>query len=175
MLQQLTITTDLLVIALSPKAKETILDEWTWLIGMEKRPLLVTACGDVFVEDLLDGTIHFLDVSAPELSPVIETREGFELLLTEPYFVTAYLYPERVKMFRDKGLLLKKDQIYSWSIPLSLGGQISAENVDITDVDVHFFVAGQIECQIADVPVGTPISGIQIKKMPSKKSWWQFW
>lgn len=175
MLEPLSITTAPLVVRLSLEAKETVLDEWKWLVGGEKRPLLATACGDVFIEDLLEGTIHFLNVSASELSLVAETKQAFERLLTEPSFVDAYLHPERVDMLRGKGLLLKKDQIYSFSTPLSLGGQISADNIDITDVEVHFSVAGQIECQIADVPVGAPISGIKIKRMPREKRWWKFW
>lgn len=175
MLEPLSITTDLLVVRLSPEAKETVLGEWKWLVGEKTRPLLATACGDVFIENLLDGTIHFLNVSASELSLVAESRQAFEILLTEPSFVEAYLHPERVDMLRGKGLILKKDQIYSFSTPLSLGGQISADNIEITDVEVHFSIAGQIECQIADVPIGTPISGIKIKRMPRKKSWWKFW
>lgn len=175
MRQQSSITTDLLVATLSPQAMESILDEWTWLIGIEKRPLLVTACGDVFIEDLLERTIHFLNTSAPDLSIVTETRQRFELLLAEPSFVETYLHPDRVEMLRGKGLFLKKDQIYSFSTPLSLGGLISADNIDITNVEVHFSVAGQIECQIADIPVGMPVTGIKINRMPSKKRWWKFW
>lgn len=173
--QPLSTVPDLLVVALSPKAKESILDEWTWLVGKEKLPLLVTACGDVFIEDLLEGTIQFLNVSAPELSLVAETKQKFEMLLAEPSFVEAYMYSERVEMLRGEGLFLKKGQLYSFSTPLSLGGQITAENIDITDVEVHFSIAGQIECQIADIPVGAPISGIKIDRMPRKNSWWKFW
>lgn len=175
MLQQSSIATDLLVATLSPEAMEFILDEWTWLIGNEKRPLLVTVCGDVFIEDLLERTIQFLNTSAPELTLVTETRQGFAMLLAEPSFVEAYLHPDRVEMLRGKGLFLEKDQIYSFSTPLSLGGQISADNIDIADVEVHFAVAGQLEYQIAAIPVGTPVTGIKINRMPSKKRWWKFW
>jgi hypothetical protein len=175
MIQELSITTDLLVVTLSPEAKETILDEWTWLIGTEKRPLLVTACGDAFIEDMREGKIHFLNVSAPELSLVAETRQELEIQLTEPSFVDAYLHPKRVELLRGKGLVLAKDQIYSFSTPLSLGGESSADNIDIAHVEVHFSFTGQIECQIADIPMGTPMSGIKINRMPGKKSWWKFW
>lgn len=175
MLQEPSITTDLLVVTLSPQAKASILDEWTWLIGGGKRPLLVTACGDVFIEDLLRGTIYFLDVSVSELSLVTETKEAFETLIAEPSFVDAYLHRERVEMLRGKGLVLKKDETYSFCKPLSLGGQISAENIEITNVEVHFSIAGQTECQIAGIPVGTPITGIKIDRMPSTKRWWQLW
>lgn len=175
MLQQSSTMTDLLVATISPKAKASILAEWSWLIGIEKRPILVTACGDVFIEDSLEGAIHFLDVSVPELSLVAETKQAFEMLLAEASFVETHLHPNRVKMLRAKGLLLKKDQVYSFCTPLSLGGQISAENIDITDVEVHFSVAGQIECQIANIPLGAPITAIKIERLPSTKSWWKFW
>ena len=173
--QPLSTVPDRLVVALSPQAKESILEEWTWLVGKGKRPLLVTACGDMFIEDLLEGTVHFLNVSAPELSLVADTRQTFEMLLAEPAFVDAYMYAERVDMLRAKGLFLKKGQLYSFSTPLSLGGQITAENIDMTDAEVHFSIAGQIECQIADMPIGAPISGIKIDRMPRKHSWWKFW
>jgi hypothetical protein len=175
MLQQSSVLAHLFVTTLSPKAKASLLDEWTWLIGIEKRARLVTACGDIFVEDSLKGTVHFLDVSAPELSLVAETKEAFEALLVEPSFIDMYLHPERVEMLRAKGLLLKKDQVYSFCTPLSLGGQISADNIDVTDVEVHFSIAGQIESQIADVPVGAPITDVEIRRTPRTKSWWKFW
>jgi len=175
MLQQSSTLAHLCVTTLSLKAKASLLGEWTWLIGAGKRPSLVTACGDIFIEDSLKGTVYFLDVSSPELSLVAETKQAFELLLAEPSFVETYLHPERVEMLRAKGLFLKGDQVYSFRTPLSLGGQIGAENIDVTDVTVHFSIAGQIESQIADIPVGSPITDIKIDRMPRAKSWWKFW
>ena len=175
MLQPPLTVADLLVTTLSPKAKASILDEWTWLIGAGKRTSVVTACGDVFIEDSLDGTIHFLDVSDPELIPVAETKQAFELLLAEPSFVDTYLYPDRVEMLRANGLLLSEAQVYSFRHPLSLGGEISAENIEATDVEVHFSFAGQIEAQIVDIPEGAPVTGIKINRVPNTKSWWKFW
>jgi hypothetical protein len=162
-------TANLLVASLTSALLESILDEWTWLIGMEKRPLLVTACGDVFVEDLQEGTIHFLDVSKPELSLVSANRQLFETLLDEPAFVATCFHPDRVETLRAKGSILKKDQIYGFTTPLSLGGQISLDNMGITDVEVHFSICGQIERQLADVPTGARINGIEIEKVPRKK------
>lgn len=175
MLQQSSTLAHLYVTTLSPKAKASLLDEWTWLIGVGKRPSLVTACGDIFIEDPLEGTIHFLDVSAAELSLVAETKQAFELLLAEPSFVERYLHPGRVEMLRAKELFLKKDQVYSFRTPLSLGGQISVDNIDVIDVEIHFSIAGQIESQIADIPIGAPITGIKINRVPNTKSWWKFW
>lgn len=151
------------------------MDEWTWLIGTGKRPILVTACGDIFIEDPLAGTIYFLDVSAPELSLVAETEEAFEVSIAEPSFIQTYLHPDRVEMLRADGLILKKDQVYSFRTPLSMGGEFGIENIEIADVEIHFSITGQIECQIADIPVGTAITGIRIDRMPTTKRWWKFW
>lgn len=164
-----------LVTAVSTEVEASILDEWTWLVGLKKRLKLVTACGDIFFEDELKGTIHFLDVSTPEITPVAETKQAFELLLTERAFIQTYLHPDRVEMLRARGLFLKENQVYSFCTPLSLGGQISAENIDVTDVEIHFSIAGQIESQIADIPLGTPVTGIRFADAPHAKSWWKFW
>ncbi len=175
MLQQPSIPTEHLVVRLNPRAKACILEEWTWMIGMEKRPSLVTACGDIFVEDTRNGTIHFLNVSVPEFSPVAATKQAFEKLLAEPSFVEDYLHPDRVEMLRGNRLVLKENQIYSFRKPLSLGGQITTKNIEITDVEVHFSLAGQIESQVFNIPVGNPITGIKIDRRPSTKRWWKFW
>jgi len=173
---QASMTIQHLVVPLNDsKVQSRLLDEWTWLIGAEKHPHLVTAGGDVFVKDLRDGSIHFLEVSFRDFSPVADTAESFEVLLADPDFISAYLRSERVAMFRERGLLLKKNQVYSWSVPLSLGGQASVENVDITDVEVHFSIAGQLECQLAELPEGAPVTGIRIDRLPGKKPWWKFW
>lgn len=169
------ITPDLLVVALNPQAKASLLDEWTWLIGTEKHPILVTACGDIFIEDLLAGAIYFLDVSSPKLSLVAETREAFEASIGEQSFIQSYLHPDRVQMLRADGLLLKKDQVYSFRIPLSMGGEFGIENIEITDVEIHFSITGQIECQIADIPAGAAITSIRIDRIPTTKRRWKFW
>lgn len=58
---------------------------------------------------------------------------------------------------------------------LAFGGQTTVENIEITDVSNHFSIAGQIACQFADLPPGTPISGIKIGRIPGTKPWWRFW
>ncbi|MEJ7807977.1 MAG: T6SS immunity protein Tdi1 domain-containing protein [Telluria sp.] len=172
--QALTIN-DLTVSLSRRQATADIFSEWTWLIGPEKRPLRLAACGGVFVEDSRDGVVHFLDVSAVQLSYVAESPEAFERLLSQPALFDAYLCSERVARLRRHGLLLKQDQIYSLRVPLSLGGDVSVENTEIADIDVHFSIAGQIECQIANTPVGTQIGHVVINQVRRPTPWWKFW
>jgi hypothetical protein len=152
-----------------------MLDEWTWLIGSQKRPFLFSAFGDAFVQDMHDGAIEFLDVSAAHLSRIAETAEAMEKLLCDPAFVETYLRPHIVEDLRSRDRLLKPNQIYSLRIPRSLGGDVTLENIEIIDVEVHFSITGQIERQIADFPEGTAISGFKFEGLRKAKPWWRFW
>ncbi len=49
--------------------RNTLLEDWQWLIGPSKLPILLTA-GDAFVQDADDGTVHFLDVGVGQMHPV---------------------------------------------------------------------------------------------------------
>jgi hypothetical protein len=154
--------------------KPGILGDWTWLTGTGKRPLLLTAAGDAFVQDQGDGSVHFLNVSTAQIFQVAESAQAFDALLADPAFVEEYLCPHFVDHLRTLGKVLKRNQIYSYRVPLSLGGEVSADNVDVTNLEVHFSIAGQIARQIAGLPSGTPITGIRIAP-PSPKPWWKFW
>ena len=46
-----------------------LLDDWTWLIGPEKRPLLLTAAGDAFVQDVRDEIARQI-ADLPEGAPI---------------------------------------------------------------------------------------------------------
>lgn len=157
-----------------PESKTGILDDWTWLIGREKRLVLLTAAGDAFVRDFNDGAIHFLNVSAGELVRIAETIEAFHKLLMDAEFVDEYLCPDFVEHMRAHGMVLKRDEIYSYRHPLSLGGEVTLENIEIANVEVHLAIAGQIARQIADLPDGARITKLDIK-LPRNKPWWKFW
>jgi len=62
---------------------------------------------------------------------------------------------------RDAGRTLGPGQVFSWRTPPALGGELVADNLEPTDVAVHFSLTGQIHRQIADLPEGTPIPEIR--------------
>lgn len=158
----------------SSASKDRILSDWTWLIGAQKQPFLLTAAGDAFVQDTSDGSIHFLDVGAGQLIRIADSAQAFEHLLGDRAFVDGYLCPDLVGLLRAKGMVLQPGQIYSYRVPPALGGERTLENIETSSVGVHFSIAGQISRQIAGLPVGTPITNIEIK-LPGEKPWWKFW
>jgi hypothetical protein len=153
----------------------TILEEWEWLIGKRKLPILIAASGDAFVQDTEDGTVHILDVAANQVNQVAKSFDEFKVMLSDRDFIVKYLNVQLVGDMRVKGLTLKPRQIYSFIKPPVLGGQFALENIEVTNIDVHFSITGQIGRQVKDIPPGTPIKNITITKSPKSKSRWKFW
>ena len=138
--------------------RETVLHDWRWLIGSSKLPILLTAAGDAFVQDAEDGTVHFLGVSAGQLHPVAGSAEELRSLLANEDFVVSHFAVQMIGALMQAGKRLEADQIYSFEVPPVLGGQYALENVEVTDIAVHFSVAGQIHDKVRNLPPRTPIN-----------------
>lgn len=158
----------------NPQERSELLENWTWLTGPGLHPLLFTACGDVFLRDVGDGAVHFLDVNGAQLSRIADTVQGFEEKLADPAFIDDYLGPRLVEALRRRGKLLAAQRVYSFRVPLALGGEVTVENVDVVDLAVHMSLTGQIAHQLKDVPDGAPVGKLEIR-LPSSRPWWKFW
>jgi hypothetical protein len=142
--------------------RESLLEDWQWLLGDTKLPILISALGDAFVQDTDDGGVHLLDVGAGELTQVADNVQDFQALLGDREFVTDTLLPGLIIELRNAGKTLGPGEIYSFVNPPVLGGEYEVANLDPTLMEVHFSVFGQIYRQVADLPEGTPISEIKL-------------
>jgi len=167
-------TTDDLTVNCDDLDRTQLLCDWEWLIG-KKMPVLFTAAGDAFVQDLNDGTVHFLDVSNHELSMVADDLAQFNSLLCEREFVVPFLREVLIEEFRSHGLLLEARQVYSFKQPPLLGGKLEIGNMEACDIEVHFSVHGQIGEQIKDLPEGATVGAVRFSERPSRKPFWKFW
>ena len=156
------ITLDDLTVNFSHLNRESLLEDWRWLIGPNKQPILLSAIGDAFLQDPEDGSVHLLDVGAGEVGFIADTVDAFRPLLSDTQFVTDYFLPGLIVKLRGAGKTLQPGQIYSYTKPLILGGECAAENFEPTDIQVHFSVLGQIYQQVANLPEGTPVGEIKI-------------
>jgi hypothetical protein len=152
-----------LTVNFSHLERETILEDWRWLIGPTKQPILLAAIGDAYVQDPDDDTVHLLDVGAGALELIADSVEEFQELLGDSEFVTGSFVPQIVVNLRNAGKPLEAGQIYSYEHPPVLGGEYSVENMVPTDISVHFSVLGQIHRQVKDLPEGTSISEVKIE------------
>ena len=142
--------------------RDTLLEDWRWLIGPSKLPILLTASGNAFVQDADDETVHFLRVSTAELLPVAENEDAFRVLLGDDAFVVNYLAVQMVGGMMQKGVRLGPCEIYSFRILPTLGGRYALENVEATDISVHFSLSGQIQQKVTALPPGAQIDSFSI-------------
>ena len=153
---------------------KSILSDWTWLLGKSKLPILLCSSGDAFVQDKNSFEIFFLDVWNAKLKKVANSSDELMAQLRNGEVANEYLSIQWVGDLLKSGLRLDKGQIFSLTKPSILGGAFDLSNVEVTDIEVHYSINGQIHEQVKDLPAGTPIDSIEIKPPKSKRKWYQF-
>lgn len=139
------------------------LADWQWLIGDRRlRPLAASMFGDVFLQgddgvwflDSLEGSLtrHWADGQA--LQAALNTEEGQDEFLLAGLAMGA----------QRRGVVPGPEQVYVFSTPPALGGEISADNVHVMDFVVAASISGQMAAQLKDLPPGTQISGFTIQE-----------
>ena len=151
-------------LTISPKGidMDTLLSEWTWAMPEPLRPVLLTAMGDAFAQGE-SGAVYFVDMVEGNIRVVADDGESFQSLLRNNQFVIDHMFPSRIVQFRNAGMTLQTEHVYSHKQLLVLGGDDDIGNVESTDVSVHISIHGQVHRQVKDLPDGTPISEIKIK------------
>jgi hypothetical protein len=142
--------------------RDELLRDWRWLIGDRKVPILLSAIGDVFVQDLDDGAVYLLSTGAAALTRVADSIDTFWASLADRDFVLEHFVPGIVGQLRNAGVVLGPRQIYSYKIPPLHGGQYSTSNLEPNDIDVHFSLLGQTAQKVRGIPEGPPVVSVTI-------------
>ena len=150
----MSLTLDDLTVSFSHLDRKALLRDWRWLIGSKKLPVLVTALGNAFVLDTEDGTVHLLDAGPATLQQVSACTDEFRKRLRDKDFVVEHFAPIIVVRMRERGLPLQAGQLYGFRKAPPLGGEYSADNLEPTDIDVHFALLGQIQQRARKIPEG---------------------
>jgi len=144
--------------------KDTLLEDWEWLITKNKLPILITASGDAFVQDVNDMSIYFLDTIDGQITKVADSTDEFQELLINQEFVVNHFSVQMVGELKRQGKTLSKGQVYSFKKPLVLGGEYELTNIELTDIEVHFSISGQIHNQVHALPDGSEIGDVSINR-----------
>lgn len=152
-----------LTVEMTPASRASLMEAWTWLVGAGKVAIVVTPCGDAFLEDRTTHRVFFLDTQAAMLEPVAASRSELRELLAKADFIADKFCPDAVEEMRSKGERLRAGQVYSLRVPLVLGGRYRADNLEATDAQVHFHVLGEVQRKVKDLPPGTPIKGLKLE------------
>src|SRR5512137_559261 len=118
--------------------RATLLNDWLWLIGENKLPMLVTLAGDVFVQDTKTGEVFFLDTVDGYFDRVADSGDRFQGLLTDEAFVVEYFAVELVAPLLRAKQRPGAGQLFSFRKPPVLGGVCETSNLEATDIAVHF-------------------------------------
>jgi hypothetical protein len=157
------ITLDDLTVNFEHLDRATVLSDWQWLLGNRKLPILLSAIGDAFVQDVDDGTVHLLSSGEGTLQQVAANLAEFQALLNSHDFVDENFVPEFIVELRGSALLLGPGKLYGYKIPPCLDGSYSIDNLEPTDIEVHFSRLGQLHQQTRGLEPGTRVTGTEIK------------
>ena len=146
---------------------EDICSSWQWCLGDQKSIALVSCVGDMFLIGN-DDTVNWLDTSIGQIKKVADNLEAFELLLNIEQNIDNWFLASIVEQLILNGKTLKENEVYSFKTLPALGGAYSIDNLEITDISVHFSFTGQIHEQIKDLPDGAKVSNINFT--PNKNS-----
>jgi hypothetical protein len=157
------ITWNELTVDFQKHGQEHLLEDWRWLVGDSVRLLLVSAIGDMFLEDS-SGQVLWLDAGAGQVHKIAASVEQFQQLRQQREKVDQWFIPLLVGDLITSGVRLAPGQCYSYKKPPILGGEIEPANFEPADLAVHFSLLGQIHRQVKDLPPGTKINQIKIKE-----------
>ena len=151
-----------LTVSFSHLNTETLFEDWEWLIGRNKHPVLITKAGDAFLQDNDTGEVHFLDITEGLLFQVASTGDEFTALLSDENFVMEHFSVNLIAPLLKEGDNIQAGMLYGWEKPCVLGGEFSSDNLEPTDIEVHFSMQGQIWNQVKDLPEGSSIGNVNV-------------
>jgi hypothetical protein len=136
---------------------DQLTEDWTWLIGTDKTPILVSAIGDMFLQ-ADSKEIYWLDVGGGELKLVAVGIQEFEEKLKDIDQVNEWFMIDLTTALRLSDKKLNEGQLYSYKKLPVIGGDYAVDNFEPANMEVHFCFAGQIHKQIKDLPDGTKVN-----------------
>ena len=104
-----------------------------------------------------NGNIYWLAIDDGSLTKIANSKVEFEGMLTDESNIDNWFLPLLIDELAVANKYLGKNEVYSFKKLPIIGGDYSVENLDPTDVNVHFTLAGVLYQQIKDLPDGTKV------------------
>jgi hypothetical protein len=136
--------------------REKLIEDWQWLVG-KSLPILITSVGDAFLQNEA-GEIYWLITGSAEFEKVAESYEEFQSKLNDNGLIHEWFLVPVVTQLKEQGIQLEQGKLYGFKQLPVLGGKYEPENFELTDIEVHFTVSGQMNFKIKDLPDGTSVN-----------------
>lgn len=141
---------------------DDILSCWQWRLGDIKAVVIISLLGDLFLLGQ-DNAVYWLQTDSGDLTKIADSPEQYQQFLTDEDKVNDWFLPVLVEQLITAGKTLKDNEVYSYKKLPVIGGEYTIDNIEPTDMSIHFAFSGQICEQIKDLPDGTKIN-IKYKK-----------
>jgi hypothetical protein len=145
-----------LTVKFDAETSDRLIKTWTWLMGADKRVVLISAIGDMFVIDE-EGKVYWLDIGAGELSLVAGNNQEFEGKLRDMEQVNEWFMIDLTTKLRQSERKLKDGQVYSYKKLPIIGGKYHVDNFAPLSIEEHFGYTGDLHRQMKDLPDGTTV------------------
>ncbi|MDH5190886.1 MAG: DUF1851 domain-containing protein [Gammaproteobacteria bacterium] len=133
-----------------------LIEDWEWLVG-SSLPILITSVGDAFLQNE-SGEIYWLITGSAEYEKVAGSYEEFQGKLQDNELIHEWFLVPVVAQLKEQGIELEQGKLYGFKQLPVLGGKYEPENFELTDIEVHFAMSGQMNLQIKDLPDGTQVN-----------------
>ena len=136
---------------------DDILSCWKWLLIDKQAVVTISCLGDIFLLGL-DDAIYWLQTDRGDLIKVADTLEQYQQFLTDEEKIDNWFLPLLIEKLLAAGKTIKGNEVYSYKKLPVIGGEYSVDNIEPTDISVHFAFSGQICEQIKSLPDGTKVN-----------------
>ncbi|ABC30148.1 hypothetical protein HCH_03398 [Hahella chejuensis KCTC 2396] len=136
--------------------RNKLVEDWKWLVG-QSLPILVTSIGDAFLQNE-SGEIYWLIAGSAEFEKVAESYEEFKIKLQDNELLNEWFLVPLVLQLKEQGSVLERGKLYGFKRLPVLGGKYEPENFELTDIEIHFALSGQMNFLIKDLPDGTQVN-----------------
>jgi hypothetical protein len=144
----------------SPEAYGRALESWAWVDLFGKEPRFTSPFGDVFLEGT-DGW-WFLDTLEGTLTRRWDTAEACHAELNTIEGQEQFLLVGLAEAADAAGVVPGEDEVYSFTRPPVLGGEMEPANIELLDFIVSVNLLGQIHEQVKDLPPGAHVAEIHL-------------
>ncbi len=151
------LTWDEILIKFDKSKEQEILEDWVWLVGNNKAIVFITCIGDLFLKNS-NEEYFWLDVGIGEFDKVADSKEEFESKLKDNDIRDDWFLTKVVLKLRASGLALKEGYLYSYKKLPILSGSYQTDNFELTLIEIHFSIIGQLQRQLKDIPDGTQVN-----------------
>jgi hypothetical protein len=134
--------------------RRIILQDWSWLIGVDKDVAAISIFGDAFLTDV-NRSIFWLDTGSGCMEKVTNNFGEFLDYLNTDKGKNDLLLDWLQAELATRGFELQNDEIFSYKKLPIVGGKYEVDNIIRLNVCEHFSVTASLHFQMKDLPDGT--------------------